>query len=397
MPHIPNTPESLLQRADSKNPVTTCSGITNDGKACRRPIPKTQQSSLKMTATSVSAVKRYCWQHKDQMPPQHGAVDSANAPISTIQERTSVDTIVDRLGLLDLNAGEPARKPGKMLAAKIPPIQTNHAAESSSRPPATSKSSSLSWLCCMVATEDSPRPRPVQKQVRPSLAVDPRAKIPEKAHRNHATQPLQPPPNPTRQSQTGELLSLIPTSTSPTIASLLLAELAKPVSQRDDQGFIYMFWLVPESHYSLSNSTVASPSSPSNASAHKPLDALKDFAEHTVDKKILLKIGRAQNVYRRLNQWKKQCGYNLSLIRYYPYQPTASQTPQYQVTQVPHAHKVERLIHIELSPQRALYDKCSTCGKEHREWFEVEASRMGVKAVDGVIRRWVDWNVRNST
>jgi len=30
-------------------------------------------------------------------------------------------------------------------------------------------------------------------------------------------------------------------------------------------------------------------------------------------------------------------------------------------------------------------------GKEHREWFEVKASREGVRGVDGVVRRWVGW------
>jgi hypothetical protein len=38
--------------------------------------------------------------------------------------------------------------------------------------------------------------------------------------------------------------------------------------------------------------------------------------------------------------------------------------------------------------------KCDACGKDHREWFEVEASKKGVKAVDEVVRRWVDWAER---
>ena len=51
-------------------------------------------------------------------------------------------------------------------------------------------------------------------------------------------------------------------------------------------------------------------------------------------------------------------------------------------------HRVERLIHIELENQRVIRD-CNECGKQHKEWFEVEASRDGVKAVDEVVRRWV--------
>ena len=54
---------------------------------------------------------------------------------------------------------------------------------------------------------------------------------------------------------------------------------------------------------------------------------------------------------------------------------------------------MERLIHIELAAQNVRKD-CEACGKEHREWFEVEASREGVKGVDEVVRRWVDWAER---
>jgi hypothetical protein len=63
------------------------------------------------------------------------------------------------------------------------------------------------------------------------------------------------------------------------------------------------------------------------------------------------------------------------------------------VRKVPHAHRVERLIHIELAEQRVM-KKCDSCGSNHREWFEVEASREGVKRVDEVVKRWVDWAER---
>ena len=53
---------------------------------------------------------------------------------------------------------------------------------------------------------------------------------------------------------------------------------------------------------------------------------------------------------------------------------------------------MERLIHIELSDQRVKgMGKCDECGKEHREWFEVEASTAGLREVDGCVRRWVGW------
>jgi hypothetical protein len=37
-------------------------------------------------------------------------------------------------------------------------------------------------------------------------------------------------------------------------------------------------------------------------------------------------------------------------------------------------------------------EKCEACGREHREWFEVEASRSAVADVDDVVRRWSDWD-----
>lgn len=62
---------------------------------------------------------------------------------------------------------------------------------------------------------------------------------------------------------------------------------------------------------------------------------------------------------------------------------------------VPHSHKVERLIHIELAGLGIRVkddEKCAACGREHREWFRVEASRKGVADVDEVVRRWVGWD-----
>jgi hypothetical protein len=171
-----------------------------------------------------------------------------------------------------------------------------------------------------------------------------------------------------------------------------------------------MFWLTPESvpappPAETASSLLAPPSRPSPG-RRKTSDVLNTFASavpNTQNKKtILLKIGRAQNVQRRLNQWTRQCGYNLSLIRYYPYHSTTlsdtnvnelPRTPR----KVPNAHKVERLIHIELNEKRAQGSgKCKVCGREHREWFEVAASRDGVKVVDEVVRRWVDWGERDA-
>ena len=224
-------------------------------------------------------------------------------------------------------------------------------------------------------------------------------------------------------SQTQTLLSLIPNDATPQTTSALLAELSKPVSSADEEGYIYIFWLTPES----------APKSPAEETARGLLEVpggserglrtsevLKSYSQpvettrdtHGAEKegKILLKIGRANNVQRRLNEWKRQCGYNISLIRYYPYVPSSASTslavsPGTAAasskgasvapgTKVPYANKVERLVHLELGGMKTDTGKCDACGREHREWFEVEASRGGVKMVDEVVRRWVEWSLR---
>jgi hypothetical protein len=115
-------------------------------------------------------------------------------------------------------------------------------------------------------------------------------------------------------------------------------------------------------------------------------------------KTILLKIGRATNIHRRMSQWTKQCGQNITLIRYYPYtssntKPSALSTSDSMIRgrKVPHVHRVERLIHLELNEKRVVKPVCENCGREHREWFEIKASRDGIQAVDEVVRRWVGW------
>jgi len=104
-----------------------------------------------------------------------------------------------------------------------------------------------------------------------------------------------------------------------------------------------------------------------------------------------------------MTEWTRQCGYDLNLVRWYPYvssspasSPVRSQASlpttaeAVGVRKVPHAHRVERLVHLELA-ERRVKQLCGACGKEHREWFEVEASEEGVRGVDEVVRRWVRW------
>ena len=206
---------------------------------------------------------------------------------------------------------------------------------------------------------------------------------------------------------------------------MLLAELSKPVSSADEEGYIYIFWLTPESLQKSPAKEAASSllEVPGRSeTGRRTSEVLKSYSTsvegtrgmngQAKEEKILLKIGRANNVQRRLNEWKRQCGYNISLIRYYPYVSSspspspavspgassrrASATPSLgaQPRKVPYANKVERLIHLELGGMKIDKGKCDACGREHKEWFEVEATRGGVKRVDEVVRRWVDWSLR---
>lgn len=399
MPHIPNTPESRLQRTDSKDPATTCRGLTTGGKPCRRPISKV-----------IPGHKGgYCWQHGNQAVDESfsgsTSVTGGVRP-SKLQNRTSVDTLADRLGLSSL---EPNSNESKL------PLGQRRRTKKRRLPV------SLLFCCCIglpdnVNNDPRPmkvnhgRPPPVQSEkIKLSKISEGTGSIPNK---------------PNNDSKGSKFSSLIPSTTSPEITSRLLTYLSKPTSDKDTPGYIYMFWLTPESlpnepPIERAASLLQTPSKSNSTQNSKVIEILDTFSSfehriHTGDnsrgvggykissnqnnskKTILLKIGRAQNVYRRMNQWTKQCGYHLSLVRYYPYQPSSSSSQQESPITVPNVNKVERLIHIEISHLQASFGKCDACGKVHKEWFEVEASQSAVHAVDEVIRRWVDWSIRET-
>ena len=480
MPFIPHTPESLIQRSDSKDPGTTCKGITSTGRPCRRDIKSSPQSSptihrkSKIGVIAVlqptdedheGAAAYFCFQHKDQAETLAGGdQDGRKANIVPVQQRTSIDTLMDRTGLLDIDDDEtqstskhrkgytrPARKetlPKKWQDIDGPLIAIS---EEKQRPvrrdPKRHKerehsSLSFSLFCCVSSADGDRMPAPrvrhysekpaythataavpvaVQQADRPAYSrpTNPRVPVgqasgsPRQSRMAQGSAPstsTRPPAQQHRSSHTQNLLSLIPTTLSPQSTSLLLAELAKPVSPHDEEGYIYMFWLTdgaitaPDSQTASSLLTDSSAGTPDG---RRKSDILAQRSNNksasSKPKTMLLKIGRASNVQRRMNEWNRQCGYNLSLIRFYPYLPSAHSPSRPNASsppaspsipyKVPHAHKVERLIHLELAEWRVKRD-CESCGKEHREWFEVESSRDGLKGVDEVIRRWTDWGRR---
>ena len=496
MPFIPHTPEALIPRSDSKNPATTCKGITSNGRPCRRALGTSTQSSPKVNRASQDGVLAlltssdtsegdaafFCWQHKEQASALAGVDGEARkSKLVPLKQRRSIDTLVERLGVLEVEDGEVSTRrkqvkphgrssrketlpknwqdlPGPLLAISEDgsPIRSRQRRAHDRRRP-TKEPSLLALLCCGPADPEystpqrnHPHPRRteytksetalipthLQSSAHTSTmhAYQPHSRNP--SHQTSTARPLTVFTNPSsihrphlphdRPSQTSALLSLIPKSLSPQITSLLLSELAKLTTPHDEEGFIYIFWLTPTTSTApddeTASSLLSSPARPS-ARSRRPSEVVRDHASHRSPKPtILLKIGRASNVHRRMNEWTHQCNHHLSLIRFYPYLPSSSPPsspspspchsynhPSHHPTtpttlpsapvapgtprKVPHARKVERLIHLELSEKR-VKRSCETCGKEHREWFEVEGTREGVASVDGVVKRWVAWGER---
>jgi hypothetical protein len=515
------TPESLIPRSDSRNPATTCKGITKSGRPCRRPIDaKADDDNGVLAVVSVAndsdsedtgAAAYFCWQHKDQA--EQLAATKTNGPdtkLYPLKERSSIDTLVQRLGVLEVDeaVNEPRRKrrdsnrqkdtaPGSRPPRRInrPPtwdrvegplisvpsdVMAGRKRRDSrpSKPAPQKKPSFWQSLCCGTADDEDvevvrhkkrTNHHPVNTEHASETPMHQVPQTPPRTHQAHgrrpsansaprpvsgshqspsrvplADQPARPVNATSREdSETAMMLRYIPQNVSPQLAATLLAELSKPISPHDDEGYIYIFWLTPEASGpapSSTASTLLTPPSrpdqgrrtsdvlrqysvkhgsrPRSGSTHQKPDSgdTKGGAEKEKDT-ILLKIGRANNVHRRMNEWTRQCGYSLSLVRFYPYvSSTPTPSPQaspansrHQSTQnvnasrraseagivrkVPTVMRVERLIHLELADQRVM-KKCDACGKEHREWFEVEATKDGVKKVDEVVKRWVDWAER---
>ncbi|PKX97069.1 uncharacterized protein P174DRAFT_438854 [Aspergillus novofumigatus IBT 16806] len=408
MPHIANTPESMLSRSDSLDPATTCRGVTSNGRPCRRALAASTGPQKDTASASM-----YCWQHKDQAIPtpvsnNQGSTRPSQNPQP--KPRTSIDTLMDRLGVLEINdpQAKPApyrrRKPKKRTVCCCFEIVEDIENERPPRPVTVSTTADArpSRPMQQVSSSSYPgRPKPpAQKPSSQSTLLSPRPT----SHRPS----LQSSPA-SSSSHTTTLLAWIPPTLTPQTTSSLLTELAKPISEADEPGYIYMFWvarsLVPEAHRPEHGRRIS--------------DALKTAREMNVltskptsqaSGTIRLKIGRTSNVQRRLNEWSRQCSHHLTLIRYYPYTPSTpspSPSPVRLLSggnrgngsavlepgrKVPHVHRVERLIHLELGDVRVRdLGRCEECGKEHREWFEVAAEKQALKRVDECIRRWVDW------
>ncbi|KIW09542.1 uncharacterized protein PV09_00415 [Verruconis gallopava] len=179
----------------------------------------------------------------------------------------------------------------------------------------------------------------------------------------------------------------------------LLTTMSEPPSRTDSPGYIYIFWQTDVEQTDDETSAVTS-----IMSAQRLDHGLKRqetilqqrFFQTSVNaqqsnaekRKVFLKIGRAANVHWRLNQWKRQCEYEISLLRSYPY----SLNGKGEHRKVPNVAKVERLIHLHLEMLGQRVNKQCRCGAEHKEWFEIDATVQGVRKVDEIVRNWVAWS-----
>lgn len=184
----------------------------------------------------------------------------------------------------------------------------------------------------------------------------------------------------------------------------LLTAMSEPPSKTDAPGYIYIFWQTEIQQTDDETSAVASIiSAPASQGLRRQETILQRrffdnsanarLAPEKKEKTIFLKIGRATNVHQRLTQWKKQCEYDISLLRSYPYERKTQGEPRGAGPRpVPNVVKVERLIHLHLEMLGMRVRKSCRCGTEHKEWFEVGASAGGVRSVDEIVRGWVKWS-----
>jgi hypothetical protein len=85
-----------------------------------------------------------------------------------------------------------------------------------------------------------------------------------------------------------------------------------------------------------------------------------------------IKIGyTCDTVQSRVQIWERQCNQKLAIVFAEP---------------VPHASKLESLIHLSLYHERRSETRCNGCEKRHIEWFEVT-----LKRAKQVLRMWKAW------
>ncbi|QDS70061.1 hypothetical protein FKW77_004305 [Venturia effusa] len=241
------------------------------------------------------------------------------------------------------------------------------------------------YLNASFSQSDTP---PALTDQRPSILHSKSTPDPQQLGRMHGEWP---PPLPRQASD----------STRICYAKLLTAMSELP-SKTDAPGYIYIFWQTEVQQTDDETSAVASIISapPSQGLKRQETILQRRFfdtssnarlapsaSKNDAEKTLFLKIGRAKNVHQRLTQWRKQCEYDISLLRSYPYERKRGEPRQ-----VANVVKVERLIHLHLEMLGMRVKKSCRCGTEHKEWFEVGASAGSIREVDEIVRGWVRWS-----
>ncbi|KAG0037110.1 hypothetical protein BGZ82_003136 [Podila clonocystis] len=149
------------------------------------------------------------------------------------------------------------------------------------------------------------------------------------------------------------------------VQTKLRRAMERPVSDTDKPGYIYTYQLLE----TRQNKT------------------------HT-----FFKVGRTDNVHRRMNEWSDKCGSPPILIEVFPEQGDLAPKSESDLVDSPtddkdltglrcrYAHRVERLIHIELKPFHDKDHICA-CKTAHREWFMVP-HRTGLKDSQQMDQAW---------
>ena len=200
MPFVPNTPESLstlLSRADSKSPSTTCCGVSNTGKPCRSELTP---SKTGRPATGIIAVFNgqrvfFCEKHKDQSQSVVLRHTASFARKRELLGRGSMDTLIEQVELLvaggkpgDVTTAttvvsktkrvspenDPFTAPPKYLAGPPSP-PTSYQREKRKQQQQKKKPSFWSKLCCCIPEEPEedgyPRMRKEEAELRAAAAA----------------------------------------------------------------------------------------------------------------------------------------------------------------------------------------------------------------------------------
>ncbi|KAI8804395.1 meiotically up-regulated gene 113-domain-containing protein [Cladochytrium replicatum] len=176
----------------------------------------------------------------------------------------------------------------------------------------------------------------------------------------------------------------IDSTLSPHTQKLLQQLMISPISESDGPGYIYAYQLVTTGVDSISNSVRTG----------------------------MYKIGRARNVFLRMAQWSKQCGFTPLLINFYPRITASSdpRIPELDTNPKPgmdrnshqrnsrrsderrrwcrFASRAERLIHIELSDRYSAGRVDCKCGKTHCEWFKLPTREEDSPSIDPASDGW---------